>query len=1321
MGYSEDLLNSIEIVAEGILKGISYDKTITCTVIDDSKKSSGEYLVSDGSMQFTAYTSDQSFYNGTTVYVTVPEGNYDNTKIIVSKKVNEDEFVPFLYQAPFANFLNITDNLYKGVKSEGLTANYSSEVKLYEISGTNLGYSDFSHFGIRADFKSWVSDLDCVSGDYGLKVVLTFSTSGIVGQDSVSYSRTLYLNTLDMIGNSYNFDSFYTQEKLFDISTLGDIVGIQVYFYQDNQFKDEDGNLIPYTEDNFPDNILNHNLFVQNIWLGAGYELSSYDSDFIQLYSFDGKTYINTEDNNTKNISLKWVHINEDGTCLNMEDNQTEDFEIRWYQYELGARSADEYSGTYWKRINDEENPKDFNYILNPNINKMESEQIKVIALYQDKVYNSNILTFTNEKEVVNDATIEALKALTLVCKDVRGTDNGQKLRRLTEGNYFIYTEGNNLIDQAESQIERIIECHLDLTSSGETDPWVNLKDGDSITWRIPNTNTMIISEYQNNSKDDFVEVTFNGQNAIDAIKGTFGIPYISYKIKNYYSSYCANNTIQCIVKKNDIEYSATKELSFGQAGTTGTNYTFVLDLDGNKNAITIGSMDSIPVTAKLYDTQNREQDLSDKEIDWKWFKGPATSHINISKNNNKATLQPINGLNINEIYILQAILKDCGDYQLIAYLPIPLKTNNCAYITGATQVIYLTDGQPLYYNNAYKVFDINGDEIVDNITWDDIDDMGTLAANASDNDRKKYNNLKSYLPAISDKEEYVLKPVSMYVDGLPAYAVQCKQNGSVIWTQPILIIQNRYPSAMINEWNGKELKMGENHILAQMLGAGKKEDDNSFSGVLIGNLNGKIASDTEPHKYTGVFGFDKGVMSYSFTDDGRATIGKATGSQLVFDGNKSTITSKAYNNSSNASGLKIDFDNGFISAKKSGKEIFKLSNENHYLKIQNLNNQILMNVGDNSYYLKSSNYKYDVQNNVTYTYVWLGYPYDERIFNRWQKLYGQLYYYNNGNYDAIDSFSNVYLYYRTESTNEKVEADGSYFDLQNGNLYINRGYINGDVILRPDQGIKYKTYKKDAYTNYDGFYSAVENTDVNLPQASLVNVLTDIYSNISKAQAIGEAADANAQKAASMAGDVAEALSDSETALDLLNLILSDGVGGTDTTITATINLGRNDSNKISLSNLGVSLHMNGYEFTADGGGWGSTGNLWAEGEIIANRDLSASDYRCKDNIKNNLFLYKDFFFNLQPVSFDFKDKEYGKHLGFIAQDINNLIKNTLIDNNQINLVKQIKTSRYEDQMFLSYNDFIPLNTYMIQEAYKEIESLKKEIKELKEIINNE
>jgi hypothetical protein len=35
-----------------------------------------------------------------------------------------------------------------------------------------------------------------------------------------------------MYGNPYNYETYYTQEKLFDITDLGIITGIKVEFYQ---------------------------------------------------------------------------------------------------------------------------------------------------------------------------------------------------------------------------------------------------------------------------------------------------------------------------------------------------------------------------------------------------------------------------------------------------------------------------------------------------------------------------------------------------------------------------------------------------------------------------------------------------------------------------------------------------------------------------------------------------------------------------------------------------------------------------------------------------------------------------------------------------------------------------------------------------------------------------------------------------------------------------------------------------------------------------------------------------------------------------------
>jgi hypothetical protein len=62
----------------------------------------------------------------------------------------------------------------------------------------------------------------------------------------------------------------------------------------------------------------------------------------------------------------------------------------------------------------------------------------------------------------------------------------------------------------------------------------------------------------------------------------------------------------------------------------------------------------------------------------------------------------------------------------------------------------------------------------------------------------------------------------------------------------------------MINKWNGKDLVLDEENsaIISNMIGAGSKNDQNQFTGVLMGDWRGKIAADTDASEYTGIFGF---------------------------------------------------------------------------------------------------------------------------------------------------------------------------------------------------------------------------------------------------------------------------------------------------------------------------------------------------------------------------------------------------------------------------------------------------------------------------------
>ena len=73
---SENLLTAMEVIAQSVVDGVAFDKTITCTIVDDSDKENGRYRVTDGSSKFIAYSETKTFRNNEVVYVTIPNGDF---------------------------------------------------------------------------------------------------------------------------------------------------------------------------------------------------------------------------------------------------------------------------------------------------------------------------------------------------------------------------------------------------------------------------------------------------------------------------------------------------------------------------------------------------------------------------------------------------------------------------------------------------------------------------------------------------------------------------------------------------------------------------------------------------------------------------------------------------------------------------------------------------------------------------------------------------------------------------------------------------------------------------------------------------------------------------------------------------------------------------------------------------------------------------------------------------------------------------------------------------------------------------------------------
>ena len=933
----------MSIIANSSVDKVKFDSTIECTIIDATDKLIGKYKVKNESYaEFYAYSQITTYNKDDKVYVQIPKGDYNSTKFIVGKKADKNEDKPYNFVNPFNTFIDLIGNFFVAKDNNkeiwSILANGSEkEIEITPKGG--ITFTDeqqgFTRLGLRADFRAWLETLGVVSGNYGLKIEINGyrnNTSQNIKKEETT--DTITLDVSDMYGNPYNFEGYYSQEIIIDISGIAEIKNIKIYLYQNNNFKDESNNLITYnTFSNL--SLPPNNIFVKDIYMGLGIATDEVENEYVRLYSLDGSTYVIKSDGkmDAKKITLKWVHFND-----NNEKEQItklpEGCNIYWYQYEFGAPSADEYSGVYWSKLNNDNN---FTYELIPRSNKAQ-EQLKVIILYNNKVYRSNIIIFNNEKEVPNDATIDSLNALSLICKDN------------SNGNYLIYNQANYLSNRSDGKIERELTLHFNSKTYNIDSNFTNtesiLVEAQRVVWYIPTNSMLSFNGYSTKDIiDNYLIVEKNNPKIEDFT--------LTYTIGSFYSANKSNNTIMAKITKDNIEYTAIKTFTFGQAGTNGTDCTLVIDMIGNEKvdnkvltAIRSGTPDVYEFRAQLYDNQGKEITNFNKNVSWSWSLNTKFSNVFIedeNKQNCKLRISTFSSL-MNNLMILSVLVKGWGDYDLQASYPIPITTLENAYINGTTEVIYLSDGSPVFNKEFYALYQ-NGKR-KENITWSIIPTTNT-----------------AFIGTINNKNnEYRLSPLSFYVKGADQYGVQAKVDNEIVWTQPILVLQNKYPSAMVNKWDGKALLDSENNFLGvAQIAAGKKDDNNTFTGVLIGDYGGN--ADLSLSKNTGIYGYYQGKQVYALKDDGTATFGKSGNGQIEIKGDSGKIKSAGYDG---GNGLLIDLQGNKIDGQKNKKSVFLLSQNDPFLEInipvENSDQTpiTLLSVGEEAYYLKSKNYTPD-------------------------------------------------------------------------------------------------------------------------------------------------------------------------------------------------------------------------------------------------------------------------------------------------------------------------------------------------------------------------
>ena len=245
--------------------------------------------------------------------------------------------------------------------------------------------------------------------------------------------------------------------------------------------------------------------------------------------------------------------------------------------------------------------------------------------------------------------------------------------------------------------------------------------------------------------------------------------------------------------------------------------------------------------------------------------------------------------------------------------------------MSGATTIVYNNQGTVSFVSeDEYLLYTVNdkGNTPVEGQSWH-IEYYGKDNEWINENS-DEWPMLLNYMPVLNSENR--LTPAPLYVEGLDYIPVViCTVGGNIAWVQPIIIAQNRYASSTLNDWNGS-LTIDEKNgtILATAIGAGKKEADNSFSGVLMGDIGRGFNFDPDNMSGLGVYGFNEGAQSFCLNVDGKAFFGKAGRGRIYIDGDSGTISSASFQQNRNydedgnfmgdaAAGMLIDLDDGFI------------------------------------------------------------------------------------------------------------------------------------------------------------------------------------------------------------------------------------------------------------------------------------------------------------------------------------------------------------------------------------------------------------------------
>lgn len=459
---------------------------------------------------------------------------------------------------------------------------------------------------------------------------------------------------------------------------------------------------------------------------------------------------------------------------------------------------------------------------------------------------------------------------------------------------YILIENGDQVFQYSESGVaptsERYqdpqevlpLECHFFDPAGLEVNA-----DTYSVKWKVPLDNTLIVTPTEG--------MTLNPATELEEwyTQATYPLD-----IEDNYDYQATTNQVTCIITYQGVEYQRDSDLFFTKVGENGTNGTDVVCKispvkEPSRGLLAIRTTENanpewnngqgMGVVALKFQAYNRTELLNTQTVLWtvSGGSGNQSRYLSIDKTLGTINWQDSTTGHRNQIVRGETEFENQTYY---AFYPIPHIDYNSGtqyeVIINKTwtlkSITYNADGRnPLYNKNQGLFFSLSNQSNGKYVVFDALggyEDNSNTAAISLSFEKNANATAKSVRGShVNDDGLYYVyvTPDDVYDGAWCNNIVRARiygseqevgQNPEATIYMPIYMSLNTFGLASLNAWDGNhvEINEDENYILAPQIGAGYKDDNNRFTGVVMGTA--QTYDQSEPD--VGLLGYSEGKQS---------------------------------------------------------------------------------------------------------------------------------------------------------------------------------------------------------------------------------------------------------------------------------------------------------------------------------------------------------------------------------------------------------------------------------------------------------------------------